>query len=120
MNSISVRCCIRERRQLLESNFDLSNYYLPRKEQRYVQRMCTKLKDLYFFWTLLLYYKYIEFRSDVKYMEVLSLSLFASLSGFRMLSASFFVQKLCVYVAVFLCLRSGDEICLVKFDCLSG
>ena len=104
----------------MESNFELSNYYLPRKEQRYAQRMCTKLKDLYFVWTLLLYYKYIEFRSDAKSMDMFSFSLFSGLSGFRMLSAAFFRQKLCLYVAVFVCLHSGDENCLVKSDCLSG
>ena len=110
MNSISVRCCTRERRQLLESNFDLSNYYLPRKEQRYVQMMCTKLKDLLCVWTVFLYYKYIEFRLDPKSMDMLSFSLFAGLSGFRMLSASFFRQKLCLYVGVFCVSNQGMKI----------
>ena len=68
----------------------------------------------------MLYYKYIEFLLDAKCMEMLSLSLFAGLSGFRMVSASFFMQNLCVYVAVFFCLHLGDEIFLVKSDCLSG
>ena len=53
-------------------------------------------------------------------MDMFSFSLFAGLSGFRMLSPAFFRQKLCFYVGVFLCLQLGDENFLVKSDYLSG